>query len=261
MKKVGVYSITGEKVEEISLPSVFETPYRPDVIKRAVLACLTARIQPHGTDPMAGKRTTAESWGPGRGVARVPRVKGRGYHAAQRAAFIPMAVGGRAAHPPKVEKKIKERINKKERKLAIRSAIAATGIKEIVEKRGHVIEKIPELPLIVEDEVQKLKTAKEVWEFLEKIGASLDIERVKKGRKIRAGKGKMRGRKYKTPKGPLIVIANDEGIFKAASNYPGVDIVNVKNLNAEVLAPGTHPGRLVIWTKSAIEKLSNGLFQ
>jgi large subunit ribosomal protein L4e len=83
-----------------------------------------------------------------------------------------------------------------------------------------------------------------------------DIYRVKESRKIRAGKGKYRGRKIKQAVGPLIVVAENKGIMEAARNIPGVEVVTVNNLNAEILAPGTHPGRLTIWTNSAIEKLN-----
>ncbi|MCJ7560718.1 50S ribosomal protein L4, partial [Candidatus Bathyarchaeota archaeon] len=74
-------------------------------------------------------------------------------------------------------------------------------------------------------------------------------------RKIRAGKGKRRGRKMKQAVGPLIVVVENKGLADAASNIPGVDIVTVNNLNTEMLAPGTHPGRLTLWTNGAIERL------
>ncbi len=256
--KVHVYDLNGRPVDEIELPIHFETPVRIDLIRRAFLSCLTARIQPKGTDPLAGKRTTAESFGVGLGIARIPRIKegplrGRG-------AFAPMTVGGYRAHPPRVEKVIHEEINKKERRLAIRSAIAATARRDLVEKRGHIVDKVPELPLIVVDDIQKLKKTRDVREVFKKLGLWDDVERAKKGIKIRAGKGKMRGRRKKKPKSILIVIAKDEGIVKAARNLPGVDVVLVRNLNAELLAPGGHPGRLTLWTKSAIEELKKGLF-
>ncbi len=262
-KVMDVYNLDGEPEDEkITLPPIFDTPIRFDVIKRAVLAIASAKRQPYGTDPYAGKRTTAESWGVGRAVARVPRVKGRGYAAASMGAFAPMTVGGRRTHPSTAEKKWKQKINKKEKRLAIRSATAATSLLKLVQSRGHAIEEVPQIPLIVTEEIENLEKTKEVIEFFEKIGVIKDIERVKKRKKVRAGKGKRRGRKYKQAKGPLIVVSEDQGIFKAASNIPGVDICNVKNLNAELLAPGTHPGRLTIWSKSAIKTLeTENLFQ
>jgi len=253
---VHVYDLEAKPIEEITLPSVFTTPFRPDIIRRAVISSITMRIQPYGVDKRAGKRTTAESWGPGYGVARVPRIKGRQYPAASRAAFAPMTVGGRRAHPPVSNKKISEKINKKEKKLALLSAIAATAIPAIVKSRGHIIDQIPELPLVVLDDLQKLKETRETKEVFIKLGIWPDILRAKRKKRVRSGKGKMRGRKYKRAKGPLIVINEDEGIIKAARNHPGVDIVRVDLLNVELLAPGACPGRLTVWTKSAIQQLN-----
>ena len=248
-----VFDLNGKKVGKVRLSPIFKTPARPDVIKRAVVAIQSHRFQPQGRDILAGKRTTAESRGVGLGIARVARVKGRG----QRAAFIPFAVGGRATHPPVVEKKIKKKIPRKEMRLALRSAVAATASKEIVASRGHMVDDVPDFPLVVVDEIQGLKKTKEAEEAFIHIGVWPDIFRVKESRKVRAGKGKMRGRKMKQAVGPLLVISKNEGIAEAARNLPGVDITSVDNLNVELLAPGTHPGRLTVWTSSAFEKVDN----
>ena len=253
--KIKVYSLEGEAIDEMELPEIFNEEFRPDVIKRAVLSAQTARVQPWGPDPMAGKRTSAQSYGAGRGVAMVPRIKN-----GSRAAFVPQAVGGRRAHPPRPQKNYHERINRKERRLAIRSAVAATARKDLVEARGHRIENVPQLPLVVDDELSMIKRTADTRELFRKLGIMDDIVRAKEGKKIRAGKGKMRGRKYRTPRGPLIVVGDDKGITRGARNHPGVDVVRVENLNAELLAPGTHPGRLTVFTRSAIEKLDE-LFQ
>jgi large subunit ribosomal protein L4e len=246
-----IFDLQGKTKGTIRLPRVFQTPIRPDIIKRAVLTIQSHRFQPQGRNPMAGKRTTAESRGVGLGIARIPRIKG----GVGRGALAPGTVGGRAAHPPVSEKKIRKKIPKKERVLAIRSAIAATADKKLVASRGHVIDEVPDLPLIVTDELQKLKKSKEVIEALLQLGVMPDVYRVKDSRKIRAGKGKRRGRRIKQAVGPLIVISENEGIREAARNIPGVDVVKVNSLNAELLAPGTHPGRLTIWTSSSIQKL------
>ncbi|MFX1562693.1 MAG: 50S ribosomal protein L4 [Promethearchaeota archaeon] len=259
MKAAKVLSLKGKKKESIDLPPVFETPLRRDIIKRAVLAQQSSSYQRHGVDPMAGKRTTAASWGVGFGRSRIPRRKGSGFRSSQQGAFAPSTVGGRQTHPPEAAKSTIERINKKERRLAIRSAIAATADREIVVDRGHVFE-VDELPLIVVDKLQELKTTVEVKTTLESLGVWSDVVRVKNGRKTRGGAARLRGRKYRRPVGPLIVIAEDNGIRRAASNLPGTKVVYVTKLNAEILAPGTHPGRLTIWTKSAIEQLATGLF-
>jgi len=251
-KTAKIFNLEGKPVGKIKLPSIFETSLRPDIIKRAVLAVQSSRFQPQGRDPMAGKKTTAESRGVDLGMARIPRIKGpRG-----RGALAPGTVGGRAAHPPTSEKKIVKRIPKKEKRLALLSAIAATASKEAVASRGHLIEDIPEIPLIVSDDMAGLKKTKEVEESLIRLGILSDIYRVKESRKVRAGKGKSRGRKMKQAVGPLIVVTENKGIMEAARNIPGLDVVTVNNLNAEILAPGTHLGRLTIWTSSAIDKLN-----
>jgi large subunit ribosomal protein L4e len=250
-KTVKVFDLQGKTVGKTTLPHVFETPLRPDVIKRAVLAVQSRRLQPQGRDPMAGKKTSAESRGTGMGIARIPRVKGGG----GRAALAPSTVGGRQPHPPRSEKKIVKRISKKEARLALRSAIAATSSKEKVASRGHAIVDVPQIPLIVTSSIEELTKTKEVKEALTILGVLSDINRVKSSRKIRAGKGKRRGRKMKQAVGPLIVVAKNRGLVKAASNLPGVDVATVNNLNAEMLAPGTHPGRLTLWSNGAIKQL------
>ncbi|MBU5537644.1 MAG: 50S ribosomal protein L4 [Candidatus Aenigmatarchaeota archaeon] len=261
--KVDVLDLEGKPIGKIELPKVFEEPIREDLVLRAVLSSQSKRRQPYGPDPMAGKRTSAHYHGVrrtrysmmNREMARLPRLHAKTVPWLQmRARFVPQAVGGRRAHPPLVERVWAQKINKKERRKAVRSALAATAVKEIVAKRGHQIQDVKELPIIVEDKLQELKKTKDVIKFLVKIGLEKELERIRK-RKIRAGKGKMRGRKYKTKIGPLFVITTDDGINKAVKNIPGCDVCKVENLSAEKLAPGAHVGRLTIFTKSAIEKL------
>ncbi|KXB09356.1 50S ribosomal protein L4, partial [candidate division MSBL1 archaeon SCGC-AAA833K04] len=141
-----------------------------------------------------------------------------------------------------------------------RSAIAATIDKNLVTSRGHVLDEVEEFPIVVEDELEEIKKAQEVEEFLKKIGFEGDLKRAKEGRKIRAGKGKMRGRRYRQPVGPLLIVGEDHGIIRAAQNIPSVEATTVEKVNAESLAPGGDPARLTIWTRSAIEKLAGGLF-
>jgi len=168
-----------------------------------------------------------------------------------------MTVGGRRAHPPKVEKNIVKLINKKEKTLALKSAIASTANIDLVKKRGHIFDESKKLPLVVVSELEKINSAKEIKEIFKNIDVWADIERVKNRKRVRSGKGKMRGRKYKRAVGPLIVISEDKGIVKAARNFPGVDIIKVKNLSVKHLAPGGVAGRLTIWTQSAIDMLKN----
>lgn len=248
---IPVYSIDGSIKGEMKLPNVFFEEVRPDLIRRAFISCITARIQPKGRDPMAGKRTTAESLGVGLDLARVPRIKG-----GLRAAFVPNVVGGRLAFPPKVEKIVHERINKKERRIALRSAIAATRIRELVIKRGHKIKDEISLPIVVSDDIKNIKKAKEFRSFLKSLSLLEDIIRAKKRIKERPGKGKYRGRRWKKAKSILFVADElNPPVRLALRNFPGVDFATVNLLNVELLAPGGNPGRLTIWTESAIKKL------
>jgi large subunit ribosomal protein L4e len=165
-------------------------------------------------------------------------------------------VSGRQGHPPLSEKIIVKKIPKKEKQLALRSAIAATASKEIVASRGHSVEDVVEIPLVVTGDLEGLTKTKEVEETLIHLGVLSELFRVKESRRIRSGRGKSRGRKMKHATGPLIVVNENKGIIEAAENLLGVNVVNVTDLNAELLAPGTHPGRLTIWTSTAIERLN-----
>ncbi|AKB79708.1 LSU ribosomal protein L1e (L4p) [Methanosarcina horonobensis HB-1 = JCM 15518] len=245
--------LTGKTVGEIELPAVFDVDFRPDLIKKAVLAAQANRLQPYGPRLYAGMETSARGWGSGRGVSHVPRLVN-----SSRAARVPHAKGGRRAHPPKPEADRSEKVNTKERRYAIRSAIAATIDPTLVSLRGHIFE--AELPIVAVNDLENLERTKQVIEFLEAAGLYEDVLRAKYGRHIRAGRGKLRGRKYKHKKSVLIVAGETSPILKAARNLPGVDVVTVDSLNAELLAPGTHAGRLTVWTESAIGKLE-GAFQ
>lgn len=250
--KAKVLNLKGEVVEEIELPDAFSEEFRPDIIKRAVLAIQSHRRQPYGPNPLSGVDYSWENWGPGHGYARVPRWK-----LGSRAVVVPQAVGGREAHPPKPEKNWYEKINRKEMRKALRSAIAATAREEIVRQRNHIFE--GELPKIVSNELESVKRTKELVEVFRAVGVIADVERSGERKRFRAGKGKMRGRRYVRKKSVLLVVGSDGGVIRAARNLPGVDAVLVKDLNVELLAPGCHPGRLTVWTKSAIEYIGDWL--
>jgi len=263
--KADIYSITGAKKAQIELPAQFQELIRADLIKRAVLAQQSHGYQPYGADPLAGtrqgfatpKRRKRYGTTYGHGISRVKRKFSwsRGLRFAWVGAFVASAIGGRKAFPPQANKVIAEKINTKERRKSIRSAIAATANKAQVEKRNHQIKDVKSIPLVVEDKFETLKKAKDIKDALTKLGLSKDLDRASK-RKVRAGRGTTRGRKYKTKVGPLLVVGKkDCAAVKAARNLPGVNIVDVSNLNAELLAPGTQAGRLTVWTQSAIERL------
>lgn len=257
--KAKVHGLDGKAEGDVELPPVFETPHRPDVIKRAVLAQQSRRRQKYGSDVLAGKRSSAHYEGKrhyrftmmNREMARMARIHGKGAgRYAYAARVVPQAVKGRKAHPPKSEKNWEERINKKERLLAIRSALAAASNVELVTKRGH---KSEFSPVIFIDEFESKGKTKEVITALGKV-IGKELERCAK-KKVRAGKGKMRGRRYKKKKGPLVIASRSCPLIRAARNIEGVDATTVKNVNAELLAPGTHAGRLLITTKAALQEM------
>jgi large subunit ribosomal protein L4e len=261
--KVDVFDLQGKPIEKIDLPSVFKEPVRQDLIQRAFLVTQSKKRQPYGTDVEAGKRTSAHYHGyrrhrytmMNRELARMQRLHGKTVpFLTLRARFVPQAVKGRTAHPPKVEKVWAQKINEKERKKAIRSAIASTAIKELVSVRGHKVEEVKSFPIIVEDKIQEINKTKEMVEFLKRIGLEKELERIRE-RRIRAGKGKTRGRKYHKKVGPLFVITEDKGIGKAVKNLLGCDVCRVENLGVVDLAPGAANGRLTLFSLSAINKL------
>jgi len=247
MTKVNIYGVDGKQNGQLDLPDVFDTPFRPDVIKKSFNIHQSNKRQPYGTSKLAGLRHATASVGKGRGMSRVPRLtQGR------RAALAPCVVGGRRAHPPKAERNWKEKINKKEKTLARNSAIAATKEKEIVGDRGHKFKDSITLPVVIDDKIEKSKKTKDVIKAFEKIGIYDDILRATNGKHIRAGRGKTRGRRYKTPKSLLIVTTNEK-FMKTSANLTGVDIVHPKHLNVTHLAPGGDPGRLTVFTKESLK--------
>lgn len=262
--KANVLDLQGKNKDEITLPKVFSSKLRPDLIKRAFFVTQSKKRQPYGTDKMAGKRTSARYWGSrdlpqerkmmNREMSRLKRIFGDTAPGMfMRGRFVPQAVKGRRAHPPKAEKCWDLKINEKERKLAIKSAIAATILKDVVKKRGHKIGEIS-LPIIIDDSIDTLSKTKQVVELLIKIGLEKEMERGKI-KKVRPGKGKMRGRKYKKKKSVLFVVDKNSSLVKAAKNIPGSDVCLAKDINVNVLAPGAHPGRITVYSESAIKKI------
>jgi large subunit ribosomal protein L4e len=188
-----------------------------------------------------------------RELARMKRIHGSGF-LSMRARHVPQAIKGRKAHPPKAEKVWVKKMNKKERMVALLSAVAATSKKDLVLERGHKIEGLRHFPLVAEDKLEDVTSLKEVMEMLERMGLKDEIERTKE-KKVRPGKGTMRGRKYKRRKGILLVINDDNGITRAARNIAGVDVVHVDDLSVGHVAPGAEPGRLCVWTEGALQKI------
>ena len=266
------YSVKAKKGKSISLPSPFQSEIREDVVRAAVLSSRANRRQPYGhrehdgkKSPQPGMKHSVEWWGKGRGVSRIMRKTGQ-----RTGAQNPHTRGGRRAHGPKVDKDWSQKMNSKEKKLARNSAIAASCDPAIVSTRGHRFSSDVQFPIIIDGYVESRDGSEEKYDLeliplqystrkfisiMEALGLGDDLERSKKGRKIRAGKGTMRSRKYRTPKSVLLVVEQKLGLNKAARNVPGVDVVSVKDLSAEDLAPGGDLGRLTVWTKAAIGAL------
>ena len=260
--KLPILDLENNKIGEIKLPPQFEEELRLDLIQRSVMVLQSSRRQAYAASSMAGKRSSAKlsrrrrdyRGSYGHGISRVPRkiLSRRGTRMNWVGSFAPGTVGGRRAHPPKTVKIWDKKINEKEKKKAIRSAITSTISKEIVGKRGHIVP--ANYPFIIEGKFEILDKTKKVIKVLEKLGISGDLGRANI-KKVREGKGKSRGRKYKSVKSLLIVVSKNGNLNKAVSNIPGIDIVQVKSLNTELLAPGARPGRLTLWTKDAIQIL------
>ncbi|MFP4402895.1 MAG: 50S ribosomal protein L4 [Candidatus Woesearchaeota archaeon] len=261
--KIPLIDLSNKELKKIDLPNQFNEMVREDLIKKAVLAINANKRQPYGAKPDAGKRASAElsrrrkkyRGSYGQGISRVPRkiLSRRGTQMNWVGAFAPGTVKGRRAHPPKSIKIWTKKINLKERRLAIRSALSACIQKKLVENRGHIV---PEnYPFVIENKFEKLNKTKEVLETLKNVGLTSELSRIAV-KKIRAGKGKMRGRKYKVKKGPLLVVSKDCPLIKSARNIMGVEVILVNKLNAKALAPNTTIGRLCVFTEDSIKKLS-----
>lgn len=253
---ISVYSEKGEATgSHVKLPAVFTAPIRTDIVGSVHMDMLKNTRQPYAVSVKAGHQTSAESWGTGRAVARIPRVSGGGTNRSGQGAFGNMCRGGRMFAPTKTWRKWHRHINVNQRRYAICSAIAASGIPALVMSKGHRIEQVPEIPLVVSDKVQELKKTKEAVGVLRKLKAWPDIEKVKASRRFRAGKGKMRNRCRIQRRGPIIIYDKDNGITRAFRNIPGMTLIPVDRLNLLKIAPGGHVGRFCIWTESAFKRL------
>merc|ERR1712227_329236 len=237
--QITVYSEKNEATDApVCLPAVFKAPIRPDIVSFIHHEVAKNHRQAYAVNRDAGHQTSAESWGTGRAVARIPRVR-----------------GGHMFAPTKVYRRWHRKVNVPQKRYAMVSAIAATGVPALVMAKGHRVEEIPEVPLVVSDKIQSYNKTKEAHIFLKKIKAYSDIEQVYKSKRFRAGKGKMRNRRRIQKRGPLVVYDQDQGLTKAFRNIPGVDTICVDHLNLLKLAPGGHVGRFCIWTESAFKKL------
>lgn len=253
---VSVFDPAGDAVlTESALPAVFSTPIRPDLIRFVHTNMAKNHRQPYAVSASAGHQTSAQSWGTGRAVSRIPRVQGGGTSRSGQAAFGNMCRGGRMFAPTKTWRKWNRKINLNQRRFAVASAVAASAIPPLVMARGHKIDEVPEMPLVIGGSFEKEAKTAAVAKILAAVGASDDVEKCKASKKLRAGKGKMRNRRYTMRRGPLVVYDEADGVQFGARNLPGVEIVQVERLNLLQLAPGGHMGRFIVWTEAAFNKL------
>jgi len=246
----------GEVKSSVALPDVFLAPIRTDVVRYVHSEVSKNRRQPYAVTRFAGMQTAAESWGTGRAVSRIPRVPGGGTHRAGQGAFGNMCRGGRMFAPTKTWRRWSHKISQGQRRFARVSALAASSETALVQARGHLIDQVAELPLVVSDDIESYDTSKKAVEFLKRVGALPELLKVKESKHLRPGQGKARGRRYIQKKGPLVVYKKNSGIAKAFRNIPGVDLCRVESLDILNLAPGAQVGRFIIWTESAFKELA-----
>ena len=249
--------LEGKEIESFELPSVFETPFRREVIKKVYVNVLSAKFQPQGRYPAAGEMVSAESRNTGLGIARIARARGEGFQRAGQAAGVASVRSGRLAHPPVSWKKNQKKINKKEKQLGLFSAIAATSKKEIMESRGHKLGKMSEFPIVVSNELEKITKTSDLRKTLVSLGLEEDLARSNNIVRVRSGKSRMRGRKRLSALSCLIVVSKGSPVGKLKSSLPGVNVVSIENLSIMDLVPGTKPVRLALYTKNAIDYMHN----
>jgi len=252
---ISVFNEQGEVSGQVTLPAVFKAPIRPDVVHFVHSNMAKNSRQPYAVHKHAGHQTSAESWGTGRAVSRIPRVRGGGTHRSGQAAFGNMCRGGRMFAPTKTWRKWHRRINQKQRRFAICSALAASSIPSLLMARGHKIEQVPEVPVVCTNAIESLTKTKAAVALLKQLNAYDDVEKCQNSKQIRAGKGKMRNRRYVMRRGPLVIYNEDHGIKQAFRNLPGVELISVDRLNLLKLSPGSHLGRFCIWSEGAFQKL------
>lgn len=253
-----VYSLDGSKKESISLPSIFSSEYRVDLVRRALLSERSGRYQPQGHYILAGMQTTAvyvgkyDGYRRGRhmGIAIRPRQK-LGGGAMGDVRRIPSSVKGKRAHPHKVEKRLLERINSKEYLKAIESAIAGCTKTDLIREK-HKVEK--SLPIVVDDAIEKVKRTKELAKALESLGFGKDLD-ISHTAKPLTGRG-ARSRRFR--KSVLIIVKNANDIGKAGRNIAGVDVIGIEDLSVEQLAPGGEL-RPTVWSKAAVAGIESAL--
>ena len=253
--KARVIALDGTDSGEIELPSVFDTPYRPELIHKVYVNLLSHTYHRQGRYPAAGEMVSAESRNTGLGIARLARARGEGFPRAGQAAGVAGVRHGRVAHPPESWKHIYKKINRKEKQLGLCSAIAVTAKKELVQRRGHKINNEVKLPLIVSNDIESIAKTKDLKNALIRIGLGDDLSRASLVRKARSGTARRRGRSARSGTSALIIVGNDSKLIKLSESIAGINIKHAKELSVLDLVPGSKPIRLTIYSQSAIDYL------
>jgi large subunit ribosomal protein L4e len=255
---VAVHKSDGSNAkQQLVMPAVLLAPIRPDIVNFVHTQMAKNKRQAYGIDADVGHKHSAHSWGTGRAVSRIPRVSGGGTSRAGQAAFGNMCRKGRMYNPHRTWRKWHRKINTNQKRYAVASALAASALPSLVMARGHKIDQVPEVPLVMDAAVESVTKTKQAIAALKSVGAYDDAEKARDSKKLRAGKGKMRNRRYVQRRGPLVVYETDNGLTRAFRNLPGVETCDVTRLNLLQLAPGGHMGRFVVWTEGAFSKLNS----
>jgi len=177
-----------------------------------------------------------------------------------RGAQAPNTVGGRPAHPPRVDRIWSKKINRKESRLAFASALAATREATLVTGRGHELPEGIHLPLILEDPIEGIQTTKEARALLERLQLWPDIQRARDGVQNKSGRARRRGRGRRVPRSVLVVTSQPNRAL-GFRNLSGVEVVTAQRLATEDLAPGGDPARLTLYSHAALELLRTRLHE
>jgi len=251
---VSVFSLTGDKAGETTLPDVMTAPLRPDIVQFVHTNMAKNNRQAYAVSPWAGKQVTASSWGTGRAVARIPRVGGGGTSRSGQGAYGNMCRGGRMFAPTKTWRKWHRKINGTQRRYAVASALAASAVPALVMARGHKVDDVPEIPLVLDSSLESAKKTSAAKDILAAVGALADVEKAADSKKIRAGKGKARGRRYTLRRGPLVIYKNNDGVEWPVSSTPMKS--NLSSTLPSVLTRSTFVRRILLRTSRLLLSLT-----
>jgi len=254
MSIINILEIDGTNKSTLTLPAVFQTPYRPDVIQKVYNHINSYTFQRQGRYPAAGQMVSAESRNTGLGIARIARARGEGFPRAGQAAGVASVRHGRLAHPPVSWKNIYKKINKKEKLLALCSAIAATTNEELIKRRGHKINDNLQLPIVISNQIESIVKSKDLEKVLIKLGLEDDLKRtfIRRNKSVHKN-----GTNRRSALSVLIIVGNDEKIGRLNNSLPGITVKSVKFISVLDLAPGSKPARLTIYSENAINELTN----